>query len=865
MMNRYLRSLSYPAMILALTAVYFLSGKFGLSLAFVHKSASAVWPPTGIALVAVLLLGPRVWPGLFLGAFLVNITTAGTFVTSLGIGTGNTLEALLGAHLVRRYAKGRQAFDRAGNVFRFVILAGMVSPVVSATFGVTSLSLGGFAAWDRYSAIWSTWWLGDMVSAILIAPLLIIWITKPFPRIKFSQWFEILFLVILVWGVGQIVFGGWLFSQFGYYPLEYLGIPLLLYAVFRFGQHGAITMAFMMSVIAIRGTLHGFGPFASRDPNEALLLLQAFTATVTLTALTLAAAVSERLRLENILRRREGQGKFRSVTETANDAIICANSRGEITYFNRAARNVFGYSFAEVMGLPLTVLMPERFQDAHRRGLIRFLTTGETRVIGKTVELAGKKRDGTEFPVELSIASWKIKDEIAFSAILRDLTLQKKAEEMLERKNASILLLQMITVGANQAETVEEAIQICLNEICVHMNWPVGHAYILPPTGPRELVSTRIWYLRDPERFKPFRKVTEACRFPSGKGLPGIVLATEKAHWSKDINQDAHFLRKSVAREVGLKCGFAFPVFSKKESLAVLEFFSDQVVEPNDLLLEITPNIGSQIGRVVERALAKKALESAHDELEMRVEERTAALKRANEKLKKLDDLKSNFILTASHELRTPLTSVKGYVMLILEEKTGTINKMQREFLGHVKNATDRLQRLLSELLSISKIESGQVSMNREEVEIAELLKEEILIFKAEAEQRQIALDLHIKNDLKTIACDPDKIREVIANLITNAFKFTPPNGKVQVLAARQERGIEIQVKDTGIGIKPEELEKIFEPFHYVHKKGLGGEESTGLGLALAKGIVEAHKGEIYVESAEGKGSTFYVVLPLKI
>src|SRR5437762_11371007 len=147
--------------LVALTGVYFAAGKLGLSLAFVHASATAVWPPTGIALAALLLFGTRVWPGVLIGAFLVNVTTAGSAVSSAGIAIGNTLEALLAAYLVNRYAGGRYAFEGLRNVVRFAILAALVSPVVSATFGVTSLCATGYAEWADFGPIWLTWWLGD--------------------------------------------------------------------------------------------------------------------------------------------------------------------------------------------------------------------------------------------------------------------------------------------------------------------------------------------------------------------------------------------------------------------------------------------------------------------------------------------------------------------------------------------------------------------------------------------------------------------------------------------------------------------------------------------------------------------------------
>src|SRR5579863_6548058 len=137
-----------------LAVVYFVAGKLGLSMAFVHPSSTAVWPPTGITLAAFLILGYRVWPGIFLGAFLVNLTTAGTILTSLGIATGNTLEGLVAAYLVTRFANGRNAFERGTDTVKFAILAGTVSTAVAATFGVTSLSLGGFAPWANFKDIW---------------------------------------------------------------------------------------------------------------------------------------------------------------------------------------------------------------------------------------------------------------------------------------------------------------------------------------------------------------------------------------------------------------------------------------------------------------------------------------------------------------------------------------------------------------------------------------------------------------------------------------------------------------------------------------------------------------------------------------
>ena len=216
-------------------AAYFAAGKLGLRLAFVHASATAVWPPTGIALAAILLLGFRVWPGIFLGAFLVNITTAGSLAACLGIATGNTLEGVVGAYLLHRCADGVRAFETPAGVVRFAFFAAVVSTAVSATFGVTSLCLDGAAAWANYGGIWLTWWLGDAGGALVVAPLLVLWAAGPRPRVSLGQAIEAAALFGAVAGVGRAVFGPALPAVAA---LSFLCAPLVGWAALRFGRAG---------------------------------------------------------------------------------------------------------------------------------------------------------------------------------------------------------------------------------------------------------------------------------------------------------------------------------------------------------------------------------------------------------------------------------------------------------------------------------------------------------------------------------------------------------------------------------------------------------------------------------------------------
>jgi diguanylate cyclase (GGDEF)-like protein len=285
-----------------LAVVYFVAGKLGLQLAYVQASATAVWPCTGIAVAALLVFGYRVWPGILIGAFLVNLTTAGTVATSIAIAAGNTLEGLAGCYLVNRFARGKDAFVRAQDIFKFALFAGMIATAVSATIGVATLAVAGFANWAAFGSIWCTWWLGDAVGAVTVTPLLLLWCENPRIHWTREQITELAFLFLGLFATGWVVFGKPFHSELKNYPLEYLCIPFLIWAAFRFGRRKAATALCALSMIAVWGTLHGYGPFARESQNTSLLLMQAFMGIMAITTLALAAEVSEHKRAEERVR-----------------------------------------------------------------------------------------------------------------------------------------------------------------------------------------------------------------------------------------------------------------------------------------------------------------------------------------------------------------------------------------------------------------------------------------------------------------------------------------------------------------------------------------------------------------------------------
>ncbi|MBI3312857.1 MAG: HAMP domain-containing histidine kinase, partial [Candidatus Omnitrophica bacterium] len=242
-------------------------------------------------------------------------------------------------------------------------------------------------------------------------------------------------------------------------------------------------------------------------------------------------------------------------------------------------------------------------------------------------------------------------------------------------------------------------------------------------------------------------------------------------------------------------------------------------------------------------------------------------LKDSTDRLKKMDELKSRFIASAAHELKTPLTPIRGYVEIVLKEEVGPINPKQKEFLTYVDESAVRLQRLVKELLDISNIESGLARIAHTKVNLRDIVKEEVMLFKQHAEKKGMNFSLDLDPDLKSIYCDPDKIREALDNLISNAIKYTPAGGKISIFARNQGQGIQFGVQDSGIGIKKEDQERIFYPFQRIERKENENDEEggTGLGLTLVKSIVEAHGGTIQVQSEENRGTVFTLYLPVNV
>jgi signal transduction histidine kinase len=279
---------------LLLAGAYVALGKLGLMLEAVAYFATLVWPPTGLAMAVIVLFGKRFWPGIALGAFAVNAWAGAPLLACTGIALGNTLEAVLGAYLLGRVGF-ESSFGRLRDVVSFVALAALLSTTISASVGVLSLGWAGAVAPAAWVATGWTWWLGDVLGNLLLAPLLLTWGTRDRAPDRPRRWAELLAIFTLLVALSVFIFWGWPRGPAGFRMPHFL-FPVLIWATLRFGQRGATTTTFLASAIGIAGTLHGSGPFPGGTPYQSLESLQLFMAMLATTALVLGAAISERER-----------------------------------------------------------------------------------------------------------------------------------------------------------------------------------------------------------------------------------------------------------------------------------------------------------------------------------------------------------------------------------------------------------------------------------------------------------------------------------------------------------------------------------------------------------------------------------------
>jgi len=459
---------------LAVAVAYFALAKLGLSLASINPSASPIWPPTGFALAIVILTGYRAGPAIFLAALLANATTAGSIYTSLAIALGNTSEALVGGYLIRGWADGRRTFDSPSGVARFALFSSVVATPISATVGVGALSTAGYVNSADLGSVWMTWWLGDLASALVIAPVIVLWVTNGLQSFNRRD----LLSTVLIGAAGMAV-GVVAFSPLVKIPISgrgalgFLAVLPLMWAALRGSQRDTATVSFVLCCFAVWGTSFGHGPFARADLNESFLLLVTFMISAAIPSLALSAGVGERQRTESALR--ESEARLRTLTDRLPNAavyqMIDDGRRRSYVYASRGIERLRGVTTEAVLADPQ--LLRSQVLPQHLPAL----------------EAADAKSSASETPFEhefevrlpsgelrwlhLSSAPRRLPDgRVAWDGVQLDITERKRTEERqrllareLDHRAKNLLAVVQAIIQLSRAEDIGSFIAIVTGRV----------------------------------------------------------------------------------------------------------------------------------------------------------------------------------------------------------------------------------------------------------------------------------------------------------------------------------------------------------------------------------------------------------------
>jgi PAS domain S-box-containing protein len=514
---------------------------------------------------------------------------------------------------------------------------------------------------------------------------------------------------------------------------------------------------------------------------------------------------------------------YSAVVSASLDPVITMDDQGRVIEFNPAAERVFGYRRADVVGREMAELViPPRLRDAHRRGLARYLATGQGPVLGQRLELTAMRADGREFPVELAIVRLPDVGPPMFTGFIRDLSRERSAEEALRalaeanagaradaERSREELYTQYSLIESVLASTDDLVFAKDADGRYVLMNEAGARLHGLPVS---EIVGR-----------------TDAEIFPQ-------ALATELRA------NDLEVMRSGEVRR--------FEESTIKDGESRIYLSTKNVYRGPEGAVAGVVGVSTDITE-------RKRIEAERGALLEREQEARVVAERANA-------AKSDFLAVMSHELRTPLNAITGYTQLLEMGIHGPVTDQQRDALGRIARSQRHLLALINDILNFVRIEVGRVHYHLADVELGPLIADVAPLIEPQLMTKALHFETHRPESPVTVRADADKLRQVLLNLLSNAIKFTPTGGAITVDIAQQPHladRVFLRVTDTGPGIPRDKLELIFEPFVRVETSLTRTTEGAGLGLAISRDLARGMGGDLRARSVEGKGSTFTLTL----
>jgi PAS domain S-box-containing protein len=838
--------LSTPQCVLILFVAYFATAYLSLFLRESTISITAIWPPSGLALAALLLADRKRWPWLaatiFAANALANLCVGRTWLTCLGMATTNTSESLLAAWCILRAVGARPTMREMKDVFALTFWGALFAAGMTSYLGGL-LILG--ASGDSYRRIVIGWWIAVASGMLSVTPAVLLLASLDFTRwrrVLRGRVLEVALLAVASAGVISLVFGAEPRQSGDPMRSPILVVPFLMWAAMRFGPVGAVLAVHVLAASSVWLTAHGQGPFADSRMSayENVLSLQVFLASLSIPTLALGALLAERWRVEEELL--ESQS-------TARRAEEFAHIGSWIVEFDRESTASWSREKARILGIST---------EALRGTLEAFLSLVHAEDRARVEQAVHASRmDGVAYSVEHRIVRpdgnvrWVhgmgdvVRDASGrpsrMIGVLQDITKRKQDERLLDGQKR---ILETLARGVRldavlhdlirfiEREAEGAACSVILGEMQADNGFRVQRA-----------VGSKIVA----ESLKAMRGAV----FAGDMGTCGAASASKKLEVSADIAADPRYRDlRSVLLPLGLQGSASAPILGLDGSLlGTICLLLPAPRSPSEFELRLIETAANLAAVAIERSRDAEAILKMNSELEQRVLERTAQLEAANSELEA-------FSYSVSHDLRSPLRAIDGYTNIVLEEHVDSLGAGARRQLAMISSSARRMGELIDDLLEFSRLSREPLRVERlDPRSLVDSVLQELLDPSADQ-----PLDVRIRS-MPACTADPSLLRQVYVNLIDNALKFSRTRRPAILDIGAGERDGEVVyfVRDNGIGFDMRHASQLFAVFQRLHN--CSEYPGTGVGLALTQRIVQRHGGRIWAESEPKMGTTFYFTL----